>query len=289
MKIGVSANANEFSPFGRRWGEKTYEKLSSFGFTHIDFTSIGDFSSPFMTLPEEEAKALVMHEKELAEASGMTLHQAHAPVIAQEKPYTAEQLTKLLEGIKRVIRLCDAADIHFLVVHPLMVNGWSERGSEIAKDTFEQNVKLLTELCNYAKDFEVTLCYENMPCRGFSISHPHEVAKDVRAVGLSNLGICFDTGHTMAFRCGKDIGDQIREIGDLIKVLHVHDNYGMADQHNLPGIGCTDWDDLREALHEVGYEGVFSLELNSIYDFSIELYDEIYRITYKMADEIINK
>lgn len=289
MKIGVSANASEYSSFGKRWGEKTYEKLSSFGFTHIDFSCMGDFSAPFMTLPEDEAKALVLYEKELAERSGMTLHQAHAPVISHEVPLTEEELTKLMEGIKRAIRLCGVADIHFLVIHPFFVNGWSDRGSEIAKDTFEQNVKLLTELGDYAKDFDVTICYENMPCIGFSISHPHEVAEVVRAVNHPNLGVCLDTGHTMAFRCGKTIGDQIREIGDLIKVLHVHDTYGNADQHNLPGIGATDWDDFREAIYEVGFDGIFSLELNRIHDFSLELFEEIYRITYKMADEIINK
>ena len=148
MNIGVSANANEYSHFGKRWGEKTYEKLAGFGFTHIDFSSLGDFSAPTMTLPEEDAKALVLYEKELAERSGMVLHQAHAPVIAQGDPYTDEQRTKLMEGIKRCIRLCGAADIRFLVVHPLMVNGWSDRGCEIANDTFEQNVTLLTELAD---------------------------------------------------------------------------------------------------------------------------------------------
>lgn len=289
MNIGVSANANEYSHFGKRWGEKTYEKLAGFGFTHIDFSSLGDFSAPTMTLPEEDAKARVLYEKELAERSGMVLHQAHAPVIAQGDPYTDEQRTKLMEGIKRCIRLCGAADIRFLVVHPLMVNGWSDRGCEIAKDTFEQNVTLLTELAEYAKDYNLTICYENMPCIGFSISHPHEVAEVVRRVNHPNLGMCFDTGHTMAFRCGKEIGEQIKEVGDLIKVLHVHDTYGNADQHNLPGIGCTDWKAVRDALHEIGYKGVFSLELNRIHDFSAELFDEIYRITYKMADEIINK
>ena len=289
MYIGVSANANEYSCFGKRWGEKTYEKLASFGFTHIDFSCMGDFNSPFMTLPEEEAKALVLYEKELAEKSGMTLHQAHAPVISHAVPLTEEELTKLMEGIKRCIRLCGAADIHFLVVHPFMVYGWSDRGSEIAKKAFERNVEILTELSDYAKGYDVTICYENMPCIGFSISHPHEVAEVVRKVDHPNLGMCFDTGHTMAFRCGKNIDEQIKEVGDLIKVLHVHDTYGNADQHNLPGIGCTDWTAVRDALHEIGYEGVFSLELNRIHDFSIELFDEIYRITYKMADEIINK
>ena len=289
MKIGVSACTSKESQFGRRWGEQTYEKLRSFGFTHVDFSVIGDFDSDYMTLPEEEALALVLREKELAEKAGMVIHQAHGPVIAHEQPYTEAELNKLIDGFKRCIRLCGAIDCGFLVVHPLMINGWSERGCEIAKDTFEQNVKVLRQLAEYAADYNVTLCYENMPCIGLSISHPHEVAEVVRAVDHPNLGVCFDTGHTMAFRCGKSIGDQIREIGSLIKVLHVHDTYGMADQHNLPGIGATDWDDLREALYEVGFDGIFSLELNRIHDFSLELFDELYRITYKMADEIINK
>ncbi len=288
MKIGISASATEFSQFGCFWKDETYEKLRSFGFTHVDFSIIGSFNSSFMTLPEEEARALALREKELADKAGMVLHQAHAPVIAQEKPYTDEQLTKLIEGIKRCIRLCGAIDCRYLVVHPLMVYGWSDRGSEIAKDTFKRNVEILKELSVYAEDYNVTLCYENMPCIGFSISHPHEVAEVVRAVNHPNLGMCFDTGHTMAFRFGKEIGDQIREVGDLIKVLHVHDTYGMADQHNLPGIGCTDWKAVRDALYDIGFEGVFSLEINSVHDFAEDIYADLYRLTFRMADDIIN-
>ena len=288
MRIGVNVCSQNESAYGKHWGEKTYKKVKEFGFTCTDFSVLYKTDHPFYTLPEEEASALVVREKVLAQEAGVEIYQAHAPVVQKATPYTEDELELWLENTKRCIRFCSMIECRFLVVHPMMINGWSDRDTVIAADTFEKNIFYMRVLADYAKDMNVILCYENMPCIGFSISHPHEILKVVQAVAHPNLGVCLDIGHTTAFSSGISIGEQIRNIGSLLKVLHVHDNYGMSDQHNYPGMGITNWNEVRESLDKIGFDGVFSLELYHPSHFSEKVFEEACKLSFNMANELIN-
>ncbi len=80
-----------------------------------------------------------------------------------------------------------------------------------------------------------------------------------------HLTICVDTGHSnKASRFGNPLpGDVIRRLGasDEISVLHLNDNDKMTDQHKIPMTGDIDWKDVLNALDEVGYKGVYNMEL----------------------------
>ena len=56
------------------------------------------------------------------------------------------------------------------------------------------------------------------------------------------------------------ISDKIRYAGDLIKIIHAHDNDGSGDLHLHPYDGNVDWADLAEGLFDIGFDGVFNLE-----------------------------
>lgn len=78
------------------------------------------------------------------------------------------------------------------------------------------------------------------------------------------LTVCMDTGHTnVAHRFGDNPtpGDAIRQLGNRITCLHLHDNNGLSDQHKIPGTGDIDWEDVFSALDEIGYAGTFNLEV----------------------------
>jgi sugar phosphate isomerase/epimerase len=49
-------------------------------------------------------------------------------------------------------------------------------------------------------------------------------------------------------------------IGDKLKAVHIHDNMGKEDEHLIPGDGIIDWNAFADALREIGYTGVISLE-----------------------------
>jgi sugar phosphate isomerase/epimerase len=53
----------------------------------------------------------------------------------------------------------------------------------------------------------------------------------------------------------------IRRSGGDIQVLHLNDNDGLTDQHKMPMSGNIDWKDVLNALDEIGYTGVYNMEL----------------------------
>ena len=56
------------------------------------------------------------------------------------------------------------------------------------------------------------------------------------------------------------LGDEVRRLGNYVKVLHIHDNLGDKDAHLFPTFGSLDWQDFANSLSETGFLGVFSLE-----------------------------
>ena len=75
---------------------------------------------------------------------------------------------------------------------------------------------------------------------------------------------CADTGHSnKATRFGNPSpADVIRLLGSSLEVLHLNDNDTFTDQHKMPFSGTIDWDDVFNALDEIGYKGVYNMELN---------------------------
>ncbi len=87
--------------------------------------------------------------------------------------------------------------------------------------------------------------------------------------------VCIDTGHSnKAMRYGNPTpGDVIRRVGGDIDVLHLNDNDTLTDQHKMPMTGTIDWEDVFDALDEVGYHGVYNMEVKLAHfgdDFLIE-------------------
>ena len=47
---------------------------------------------------------------------------------------------------------------------------------------------------------------------------------------------------------------------ECLKILHCHDNDGKNDLHLPPCEGNIDWRSVTQALHGIGFDGVFNLE-----------------------------
>lgn len=76
--------------------------------------------------------------------------------------------------------------------------------------------------------------------------------------------VCMDTGHTnksTRFPGEPSVGEFIRALGDKIVCLHLNDNNTLYDQHKPPMTGLIDWKDVLSALDEIGYDGVYNMEL----------------------------
>ena len=104
---------------------------------------------------------------------------------------------------------------------------------------------------------------------------------------------CVDTGHSnkaTRFNNNPSAGDVIRMLGKHVEVLHLNDNDTLTDQHKPPMTGTLNWNDIFDALDEVGYTGNYNMELNlrffgedmayDMADFSVKLMRSLLRKRY---------
>lgn len=85
------------------------------------------------------------------------------------------------------------------------------------------------------------------------------------------MAVCLDTGHSNVL--GISPADALRELGNSIKTLHVHDNDGRGDQHAAPFYGSIDWEDFRSVLKNIDESVVLSIEAKASGKLPDELYD----------------
>ena len=129
----------------------------------------------------------------------------------------------------------------------------------------------LTPLAHIAVESGVGMAIENMvdrvlvPFRRYcSTAENLRTVIDSVRVTVSDpgrIGACLDTGHANA--CGLDHYAAVKVLGSRLKMLHVNDNGGLADDHIPPFTGTVKWDRLMQGLKEIGFPGDLNYEVRS--------------------------
>lgn len=74
---------------------------------------------------------------------------------------------------------------------------------------------------------------------------------------------CLDVGHCHLNRkYDNHIPSVVLQLGDRLKMLHLHDNCRNADLHAVPFAGTIPWEDIMVALKQIDYTGDFNLEID---------------------------
>jgi len=118
--------------------------------------------------------------------------------------------------------------------------------------------KSFADLARIGERTGVRFAFENMPPYHPLGSDVARLVREIAAAGSRHVVFLLDTGH--AHMNGR-IGDAVRAAGKHLAYTHVHDNDGQNDTHKLPFNGNLPWEECREALHEIKYDGVFLLEV----------------------------
>lgn len=87
--------------------------------------------------------------------------------------------------------------------------------------------------------------------------------KMIREIGSERLGICLDTGHANVN--SEDLGQIVHNVRGMPLHVHIDDNRGDSDTHQIPGEGNIDYQPLVRALQEIDYRGFVSAELGFQY------------------------
>lgn len=280
-KVGLS-----LAPYQARFGDhRALEIAKETGADTVDFSldygayEIGVEGSVY-NKSDEEIVAHFKAIKEYADSLGLEVSQTHGRLPGfKNKPEEDDMLVKnaRLDCIATAALGAPICVIHNATTIFLGPDAPAELYHKLSYDYFtrilpyaiENGIKIATETFGDAVFFD---------CCDF-FGYIDEFEKAFNAIIAidefkDHFTVCVDTGHSnKATRFGNpSAGDVIRRMGKYVSCLHLHDNDTLTDQHRIPMTGCIDWNDVFSALEEIGYEGVYNLELNPIQfgEFMIE-------------------
>ena len=239
-----------------------YGLLQRCGF-HCADLNLADTNALIYNVDENEAMRLIQKEKEVSKRYGIKINQVHGPWQYPIKDDTVEGRTERMDKMKKAVRFTAALSCKYIVIHPIMPFGIEDLINDMAQQTLILNKEFFGELLEEAKKYNVILCLENMPFENFSLSKPSEILRFVNNMNCDSLKICFDTGHAAVFN-NENVADAVRKLGNEIKTLHVHDTRLGLDLHLPPTFGVIDWKAFVKALNDIGFDGVFSLEIGEV-------------------------
>ena len=232
----------------------------------------GELNSFFDKTDAELANFFSPH-REAAKIAGIRINQVHMPY-PNYVPGGSQELNDYLLNVvaEKSIRICAFFDCKYIVVHGLkLVRYLGNEGAE-----WEKTREFLEVLAPMAKEMGITICIENIytSIGSHIVEGPCcDVKKTVKRIDRINekyhadvLGFCFDTGH--ANLVGIDFENFITELGERLKVLHIHDNDGNSDLHQIPftftknreNHSSTDWDGFIRGLRNIKFNKVLSFE-----------------------------
>lgn len=279
MRIGTTLGGYD------RFGSQKYQKVKEHGFSAVDF-SLSDTNTGYYRLPLREALLLLRQEYQLARDADIDIWQVHGPWRWPPQDATEAHRQERLEKMQRSMEMCVELGCKNWVIHPIMPHGEQDRDTKNAQETWELNYIFFRKLLETAKAYDVTICLENMPATTLSLATPQDILQFVKAMDDDHFQICFDTGHA-AVASSASVEDAIRELGALIRVLHVHDSCLGMDLHLLPYQGSINWPAVSEALRDIGFSGVFSLETGAPQKLPTQLFEQMSIAIADIAKEIV--
>ena len=278
LQIGVQTKnvVNDENP------EEGFALLSRAGFSCADFSLNGYLSNTdiyqadinrFFDVSVSDLERFFTPHKNGAKAAGITINQMHMPYpiyVPAGKRKVNEYLWN--EVAPKSMALCAFMECPYIVIHGLKLARFL--GSE--EEEWKETERFLDSIAPMAKEMGITLCIENLydNIGGHLVEGPCcDVRKAVERIDRMNdryhrevLGFCFDTGH--ANIVGLDFENFITALGNRLKVLHIHDNDGSKDLHQIPftfaktreNKSSTDWDSFIRGLRNIKFQGTLSFE-----------------------------
>ena len=170
------------------------------------------------------------------------------------------------------MEICRFLECKNIVIHGFKLAKYL--GSEELE--WQETAKFIDSIAPMAKEYGIIICIENLydGIGGHIVEGPccdaHKAAERIDRIndryGAEVLGFCFDTGH--ANLVGLDMEQFITTLDHRLKVLHIHDNDGIGDLHQIPftftktreNQPSTDWDGFLRGLKTIEFDGVLSFE-----------------------------
>lgn len=237
--------------------EKAIEYCAKAGFDAWDFSMFDMCKYDRATnkiLPNDHPLAGNEWEKfakklaRVASDCGIFCNQSHAPF--------PSKCPEIRSYYKRAIECTAIVGGDICVIHPD-----NDKGAE-------ENAEMYYEILDFAKSCNVRIATENMwnwdsakdEASFAACATPESFCEHIDIINDPYFVACLDIGHAEMRGSQTSAVEMIRALGSRIKALHIHDNDQWHDSHQLPFTMKIDFSSVVDALHEIKYDGIFTLE-----------------------------
>lgn len=181
------------------------------------------------------------------------LHRAILPALDDRN---APDYRRNVDAIRRSIEVCHALKIPHIVIHACPDASFTK------KDFYQYNTMFYSEFLDLAEKYNITILTENWDSDNSLISTGKQMRDFLDSIDHPLLAACWDTAHGNLSENARLIGQyqNIVELGDKLKGLHVSDNFGDVHHHTWPFAGTINFDQVMQGLYDVNYNGYFNFE-----------------------------
>lgn len=135
-----------------------------------------------------------------------------------------------------------------VVAHPA---GIVPEGTTVGPEETSQHARALEQslqdLARIGERLDVVYLIENLTHYSWIGRDAVALADMLRRIDAPHLRMCFDTGHA---QMTGTVNDRLAQCADVVAYLHVHDNDGQDDSHQMPGHGSLDWDEMGRVIRD---------------------------------------
>lgn len=214
--------------------EEELRRYTALGFSHVEFSHVVKLDIP-------AAKRL----RALSQKLGIqiwSLHSEHLNDSSREEEYYNIE--------RHCAEIGEALGINVAVCHLPNI--------ENRANDFERDLRIIRNVLEIFRPRGIRLAIET--CEKNDVDY---IIRLIDTINDPFLGANIDTGHVYC-NITHDVGSVIRKFGERIITLHLQDNFGENDDHQMPGMGYIDWHDVIAALKEANYCGPLMMEMTGI-------------------------
>ena len=257
MKLVTSTG--DFAGYGKTIPEMVRE-FKDGKFKYINLEQTGKIP-PLFSECDDDWKRLAHEYGEAAAYAGIEYVVSHAPCLhnpvveALDDPQN-ETYRANVRAIRRSIETCHMLGIERIVVHACANNTFTN------EEFYKYNTMFYREFFDLMEKYNITVMTENWDNNATHLSTGKEIRDLIDSLDHPLLGACWDTAHGNIDRVARGIGQyqNILEIGDKLKGMHVSDNFGDCHHHSWPFAGRISFDSIMQGLIDVNYDGFFTFE-----------------------------
>lgn len=226
--------------------------LQEAGFTKAEFSS---GTSRQLMARGDDAEKIGLQFRAFMDGVGFATPQGHLQL---KNDLTTRET---VENLKKEITLFQTIGVKNAVMH--ITGGW-----ELPEEQrIDKQLTHIRELLEFVRGTDFTICFENLRSNP-AVADADKILHWIGLLGGKGLGICLDTGHLHTTNITLKTSNQtqrefILKAGKYLKALHINGNDGTDDYHLAPFSikNSINWAEVVTALREIGYDGLFNMEL----------------------------